>query len=81
LFENRGKCGAGVLDIGVDAAGDEGLVADVAAGEIEAALDLDMGFGFDFLGEEFAEDDLFGEVLCADDGVVGTRRGAGGEKD
>jgi len=54
-------------------------MADVAAGEIEAALDLEMGFGFDLLGEEFAEDDLFGEVFCADDGVVGAGRGAGGE--
>jgi hypothetical protein len=39
-----------------------------------------MGFGLDLLGEEFAEDDLLSEVLCADDGVVGAGRGASGEE-
>jgi hypothetical protein len=38
-----------------------------------------VGFGFDFLGEEFAEDDLFCEVFGSDDRVVGTRRGTGSE--
>ena len=77
LLENGGEGGAGVFDVGIDAPGDQGLVADVAAGEIEAALDLEMRLGFDFLGEQFAEDHLLGEVLGADDGMVGARRGAG----
>jgi len=80
LFDDGGEGGAGVFDVGIDAAGYEGLVADVAAGEIEAALDLEVGFGFDLLGEKFAEDDLFGEVFCADDWVVRPGRGAGGEE-
>ena len=85
LLEDGGEGGAGVLDVGVDAAAGEGLLADVAAGEVEAAVDaLGMAFGgedgFDLLGEEFAEDDLLGEVLGADDDARGARRGAGGEK-
>ena len=39
LLEDRGERGAGVFDVGVDAAADEGLLADVAAGEVEAAVD------------------------------------------
>ena len=82
LLEDCGERGAGVFDVGVDAAAGEGLLADVAAGEVEAAVDsLGMAFGgvdgFDFLGEEFAEDDLLGEVLGADDDARGARRSTG----
>ena len=77
LLEDGGERGAGVFDVGVDAAGDERLLAEIAAGEIEAALDFAGAGGFDFLGEEFAEDDLLGEVFCADDDVRGARWGAG----
>ena len=77
LLEDRGERGAGVFDVGVDAARDQRLMADVAAREIEAALDFEVGFGFDLLSEKFAEDNLLGEVFCADDGVVGARRRAG----
>ncbi len=86
LLEDGGERGSGVLDVGVDAAGDEGLLADVAAGEVEAAVDFSVGLafgcvdGFDLLGEEFAEDDLFGEVFGADDDSGGARRRAGAEE-
>ena len=40
LLEDGGEGGAGVLDVGVDAAGGERLLADVAAGEVEAAVDV-----------------------------------------
>ena len=81
LLEDGGEGGAGVFDVGVDAAGDEGLLAEVGAGEPEAALDGAGAGGFDLLGEELAEDDLLGEVFGADDDVGGARRGAGGEKE
>ena len=78
LLEDGGEGGAGVFDVGVDAIGDEGLLAEVGAGEPEAAFDGAGAGGFDFLGEEFAEDDLLGEVFGADDDVGGARRSAGG---
>jgi hypothetical protein len=56
------------------------LLANVTASEIKAALDFETGFGFDFLGEEFAEDHLLSEILGADDGMVWAGRGAGGQK-
>jgi hypothetical protein len=81
LFQDGGEGGAGVFDVGIDATGDERLVADVTAGEVEAALDLKVRSGFDLLGEQFAEDDLFGEVLGADHGMIGAGRGTTEEKE
>ncbi len=86
LLEDGGERGAGVLDVAIDAAADERLLAEIAAGEIEAALDLvGLAFGlvdgFDLLGEELAEDDLFGEVLGADDDLGAAWGGAGGEEE
>ena len=85
LLEDSGQGGAGVFDVGVDAAADEGLMAEVAAGEVEAAvyfvrLAFGLVDGFDLLGEEFAEDDLFGEVFGADGDAGAARGGAGTEK-
>jgi hypothetical protein len=89
LLEDGGERGAGVFDVGVDATGGEGLLADVAAGEVEAAVDFNVGLalggvdGFDLLGEQFAEDDLLGEVLGANNYFrgAGRRAGAEGEQD
>jgi len=39
-----------------------------------------MSFVFDLLGDEFTEDQLFGEVLRADYDSVGARRTAGREQ-
>ena len=55
-------------------------MADVAAGKIEAAFDRKMSFVFDLLGDDFAEDELFGEIFGADDDAVGARRAAGSEQ-
>ena len=84
LFEDGGEGGAAVFDVGVDATGDEGLMAEIAAGEVEAAFDfLRMAFacelGFDLLREQFAEDDLLGEVFGSDDDGRGAWGGAGCE--
>ena len=51
FFQDRGQGGAGVFGVDVDAASEDGLVADVGSGEIEAALDRQMGFVFDLLGD------------------------------
>ena len=53
-------------------------MADVGAGEIEAAFDREMSFVFDLLGDEFSEDELLGEVLGADDDAVFAGWAAGG---
>jgi hypothetical protein len=57
------------------------LLADVTAGEVEATLDFQMGFGFDLLGEQLAENHLLSKVFGTDDGVVGTRRCATGHEE
>ena len=75
-FQNRGQCGAGVFGIDIDAAAENRLLADVGSRQIEAALNRQMGFVFDLLGDDFAEDELLGEILGADDDAVGARRTA-----
>ena len=56
FFQDCGQGGAGVFGIDIDAASEDGLLADVGAGQIEAALDWQMGFVFDLLGDYFSED-------------------------
>ena len=77
LLQDRGEGGAGVFRINIDAAAENGLLADVAAGEVEAAFYRKMGFVFDLLGDDFTEDELFGEILGSDDDAVGARGPAG----
>ena len=77
LFQNRGERGAGVFGIDVDASAENCLLANVGSGEIEAAFDREMSFVFDLLGDDFAEDELFGEILGADDDAIGARGTAG----
>ncbi len=74
-FENRGQGGAGVFGIDIDAAAENRLLADVCARQVEAALDRQVGLVFDLLGEDFAEDELLGEVLGADDDAVSRAAG------
>jgi hypothetical protein len=80
LLQDGGEGGAGVFHVGVDAVGEQGLLAEVGAGEPEATLDGAASGGFDLLGEELAEDDLLGEVFGADDDVGGAGWGAGGRR-
>ncbi len=56
-------------------------MANVAAGKIEAAFDGEMSFVFDLLGDDFAEDELFGEILGADDDAVFASGAAGRQKE
>jgi hypothetical protein len=77
LFQNRGKCRARVFRIDVDASGQNPLMRDVSSAEIEAALDWKMSFVFDLLRDQFAKDDLLGEIFAPNDDV--RMRSAGGE--
>jgi len=61
FVEDGGESGAGVLDVEIEIAGEEGLVDKESAAEIGLANDRDAGASFDVLGEEFGENDLLGE--------------------
>src|ERR1700682_2085291 len=50
FVEDRGECGAGVLDVKIELAGFEGFVDEEGAAEIRLALDWDASLGFDVLG-------------------------------
>jgi hypothetical protein len=67
FVEYGGEGGAGVFDVEIEFAGEEGFVNEEGAAEVGLAFDGDGGFGFDVLGEELGEDDLFGEKFGADD--------------
>src|SRR5579863_9529301 len=56
-------------------------MADVATREVKAALHFEVRFSLDLLSEKFAENHLLGEVLCADDRVIGARRRARDKRD
>jgi hypothetical protein len=73
FVEDSGEGGTGVFDIEVEVAGEERFLAEERAAEIGFAFDVDAGAGFDVLGEELREDDLFGEKLGTD-GEVGLLR-------
>jgi hypothetical protein len=76
--EDGGERGAGVFDIKIEVAGEEGFLAEERAAEIGFAIDVDAGAGFDVLGEEFGEEDLLGEKFGSD-GDVGLGWAAGRE--
>ena len=73
FVEDGSESGAGVFDVEVEFAGEEGFVDEERAAEIGLALDGNARFGFDVLGKQLGEDDLFGEKLGAD-GDLGWRR-------
>ena len=52
-------------------------MADVAPGQVKAPLDRQARFRFQVLGDQLAEDGLFGEILRADDDSLRSRRAAG----
>jgi len=56
-------------------------MADVTSREVEPALYLEMGFGFNFLRQKLAQHHLLGEVLGSDDGMIGPRRSAAGQEE
>src|SRR4029077_8460636 len=65
LFENRRQCRARVFRIDVDSSGEDCLVADECASQVETALHRQMSAAFDDLSEQLSEDELLGEVLGA----------------
>src|SRR5207342_1184792 len=81
FFQNRGQGGAGVFGIDINAAAENCLLANIRSGEVEAALNWQVGFILDLLRHDFAEDELLGEILGADDDDVGAWRSAGGEEE
>jgi hypothetical protein len=80
FIEDGGEGGAGVFDVKVELAGEDGFVDKEGAAEIGLAHDRYAGFGFDVLGEELGEDDLLGEEFGAD-GDFGLRRFVTGGKE
>src|SRR5579863_5559967 len=77
LLENRR---ARVLRVNIDAPRENRLVADVAAREVEAPLNEEVGARFQMLGNQFAENGLLGEVLRADHDAINARRPTGSEQ-
>lgn len=80
FVEDGGEGGAGVLDVEVEFAGEESLLAEQGAAEIGFALDVKAGAGLDVLGEKLGEDDLFGEEFGADDDLRFVRATGGGKE-
>jgi hypothetical protein len=66
FVEDSGEGGAGVFDVEIEVAGEQGFLAEERAAEIGFAVDVNAGAGFDVLGEEFGEDNLLGEKFGAD---------------
>src|SRR5258708_39743672 len=80
LFQNGRQRRTGVFGVKVDPAGQDSLVADISPGQIEAALNLEAGLGFEVLRQKFAEDDLLREVLGANHDSVFSRGAAGAQE-
>ena len=70
LFQNCGQGGAGVFGVDINAAAKNGLLANVAARQVETALDRQVGLVLDLLRDDFTEDELLGEIFGADDDDV-----------
>ena len=66
VLENVQKRRASVFDVEVDLSGRQRRMADVGAAEAESAFGGQVGVPFDQLGDQFAENLLFGEVFAAD---------------
>src|ERR1700758_5405401 len=73
LLQNRRQRSPGVLDICIDTTCDQGLIANVAAVEIEATLDLHPGLRFNLLRQQFPQHNLLSEVLCANHRMIRMR--------
>src|SRR3569832_442173 len=65
LFEYSSQRSSGVLRIEIDPPLHQCLVRDIAAREIETAIDTLVCGAFDLLCQQLAEDDLLGKVLAA----------------
>src|ERR1700674_5274838 len=63
LFKNCRQCRARIFRIDIDSSGEDCLVADECASQVETAFHRQMSTGFDDLREQFSEDELLGEVF------------------
>ena len=81
FLEDGGQCGAGVFRIDINTAAEHCLMGNVGAGQIETTLDWEMGAVSDLLGDELAENKLFGKVLRANHDAVAPPLSAGDEQD
>jgi hypothetical protein len=79
FFQDRGQSGAGVFDVEIEVAGEEGFLAEEGAAEIGFAVDVDAGAGFYVLGQELGQNYLLGEEFGAD-GEMGLSFSAAGKK-
>jgi hypothetical protein len=66
FVEDGGEGRAGVFDVKIEVAGEKRFVDEESAAEIGFADDVDAGAGFDVLGEELGEENLFSEKFGAD---------------
>ena len=60
--------------IKIDLPREQGLLANESAAKIEPAIGMQRGVRFDLLREQFAQDDLLGEIFRSDDDGVGRLR-------
>ena len=80
FLQDRCERRARVLGIEIDAPAQDRLMADVAPGQVKAPLDRQARFRFQVLGDQLAEDGLFGEIFRADDDALSSGRTAGEQK-
>src|SRR5215469_2106452 len=57
LFENRRQSGSRIFGVNIDASCQDGLLANVGACEVEAALHLEIGVRFNLLCDQFAKNE------------------------
>ncbi|MEY2413784.1 MAG: hypothetical protein QOD84_2390, partial [Acidobacteriaceae bacterium] len=80
FFQNRSESGAGVFRIDINPSAENCLVTDVSPRKIKTPLNGEMSFVFNLLGNDFAEDQLLGEVFGPDDDAVLAGRPAGAKR-
>ena len=74
LLQNCRERRARVLHVGIDAACNQRLMADVTPREIKPRSTFKIRLGFNLLRQQFTKDDLLREVLRTDDRMVGPGR-------
>src|SRR5258706_6950094 len=63
LFENRRERRARIFRINIDSSGEDCLMTDECASQVETAFNRQLSAGFDDLSEQFSEDELLSEVF------------------
>lgn len=81
FVEDRGESGAGVFDVEIEVAGEEGLLDEEGAAEIGLADDENASASFNVLCEKLGEDHLFGEEFGADSEMRSRRFATGDGKE